>query len=640
MDSAGEKQADTGQSTDYTEIEIEDISERNPEANKLPSCVDTSTQTDAAKRSSIDAPPKTVDEVQPGDTPYQKLDLGLVMKLALRLSGNIKTAVITAISFTIFVSSFDTTSDLFLCLFYISQGLTTLSVLVLLCDYFPGTVVLAHHMSSNSWRSSTLKEKTYAILTLGCQPFSLLITNIGWLFDVSSKKKHRLARLSTVLHGCLEAPMQFMIIAYAQSKGWLPLPWMQSTSISDNNDNVLYLGQITVFSLSFTCIGLVKAASESFEIRSFEHQVLATIYAMVNLTYRLFSMIYAIIVLGKFSMPVFIIILLMNYVVLMYNDKHKRKWASTISTLAVSIFLPIWISESPEDFQIKDDISMENERELRQREEEEATAKKRVSFRLAIFVTPLLLVSDAVVYYCLAYTEFVQDTVWSKSQLMDFFTTLLCPMFLLTMICSFAFSHVCEDDLTTEHNCKYMPSNLLSKHSWKQAKKYIGYASFFGMIAVAVVFGILVEKLNRTTVAFVNSKNELVVVDIISKGKLMGCDGNRTYDCENLIFNDSDFRTANMMNGVAYIQRLPKQNVDRYQLDAAKTSFFDLTAIQIWKKDAPEELKNTNAHCKKCLVASITCNQFLDSIQDVDRCDGKLTFLATLKSVGLCIVLK
>ena len=213
-------------------------------------------------------------------------------------------------------------------------------------------------------------------------------------------------------------------------------------------------------------------------------------------------------------------------------------------------------------------------------------------------------------------------------------------MFLLTMICSFAFSPLCEDESTTTNICKYKPSNLLSTRSWKRAKKYIGYASLFGMIAVAAVFGCLVEKLKRTTVAFVNNKNELVVVNVISKGKLIGCDGNRTYDCQNLLFNNSDFRTAIMMNGVAYIQRLPKQTVDRFQLDEAKTSFFDLTAIRIWKKDAPEELKNTNAHCKKCLVASITCNQFLDSIQDVDHCDGKLTILASLKSVGLCIVLK
>jgi hypothetical protein len=638
MDSTDEKQVEDEQSTSNVEIGIEQTSKTSLEADKFASSVDTSTQTETSSRQKSFA---DKDEVQPGDTVYKKLDLGLVMKLALRLSGNIKTAVITAISLTIFVSSFDTTGDLFLCLFYVSQGLTTLSVLVLLCDYFPGIVVLAHHMSSNSWQSSTLKEKSYAILTLGCHPFSLLITNIGWLFDVSSKKKHRLARLSTVLHGCLEAPMQFMIISYAQSKGWIPLPWMQSTSISDSNDNVLHLGQITVFSLSFTCIGLVKTASESFEIRSFEHQILATIYAMINLTYRLFSMIYAIIILGKFTLPLFVLIVLINYVVLMYNDNHTRKWASTISTLAVSVFLPIWISESPEDFQIKEDTLMENELGLRQTsEEEEANAKKRVSFRLAIFVTPLLLVSDAVVYYCLVYTEFVQDTVWSKSQLMDFFTILLCPMFLLTTLSSFAFSHLCEDDSTTNNNCKYGPSKLMSKRSWKQAKKYIGYASLFGMITVSVVFGSLVEKLNRTTVAFVNNKNELVVVDVISKGKLLGCDGNRTYDCQNLTFNESDFRTVNLMDGVAYVQRLPKQTVDRYQLDAAKTSFFDLTAIRIWKKDAPEELKNTNPHCKKCLVDSITCNQFLDSIQDVDRCDGKLKNLASSKFLGFYLIVK
>ena len=269
MNSTDERQTNEGKSTIIADdITIEDLGKRIPEEENTDSNVITSKTTDTSIQILFDDTSENatspnsaqqdslenINEIQSEegrdptntDEPYQNLALGLIMTLAFRLCGNVRTAAITAIVLTIFVSSFDTSSDLFLTIFYLSQGLTTLSVLVLLCDYFPGIAVLAHHMSSDSWNNSTIKEKTYAILALACQPFSLLITNIVWFLDVSNKHNHRLARLSTVLHGCLEAPMQFIILLYAQSKGIIPLPWMQSISVMDSNDNVLYLSLIHI----------------------------------------------------------------------------------------------------------------------------------------------------------------------------------------------------------------------------------------------------------------------------------------------------------------------------------------------------------------------------------------------------------
>ena len=45
-------------------------------------------------------------------SPYMRLKLGLIMNLVYRLSGNGRTAVITAIALPICFSSFDTGSDL------------------------------------------------------------------------------------------------------------------------------------------------------------------------------------------------------------------------------------------------------------------------------------------------------------------------------------------------------------------------------------------------------------------------------------------------------------------------------------------------------------------------------------------------
>ena len=127
--------------------------------------VDTSLQTDTPRQNPlVEENEVRTEEIGSStniETPYERLSLGLLMTLVFRLCGNIRTAAITAISCTILVGSFDTSSDMFLCLFYLSQGLTTLAVLVLLCDYFPGLVVLAHHVTSNSWQISTTKEKLF-----------------------------------------------------------------------------------------------------------------------------------------------------------------------------------------------------------------------------------------------------------------------------------------------------------------------------------------------------------------------------------------------------------------------------------------------------------------------------------------------
>jgi len=417
--------------------------------------------------------------------------------------------------------------------------------------------------------------------------------------------------------------MQFIILAYAQSKEILPLPWMQSTAIVDSNENALYLGKITLFSLVFTLIGLVKAASESFEIQSTQKQIMAAIYAMVNLYFRLMSMVYVIIYLGIFSVPLFVILVLVNYIILMYNDERKRKWASTISSLVVSIFLPIWISRYPENFQIKEEESMENEQESQEKAKEEATAKKLVSFRLAIFSNPIIFGMDIVVFLCLTKTEFVQDTVWSNTQLEEFFILLLCPMFLLTMLGSVTFSNLLEENSSTDESYDCLFYKRLGTTFWKRSKKYLSGLILLGMIVIGVVFSILVDKINRTSLAFVSNQNELVVIQVISKGPLTGCEGEGVQKCHNLTFDDSDFRNTSMVDGVAYVQRPPKVNLDLSQLNERKTPFFDLTSIQIWKKDGPEQLKHSKPHCKRCLVYSLTCNQILNSIQDVDRCDGK-----------------
>ena len=254
---------------------------------------------------------------------YQRLRLGLIMTIAFRICGNRRTAALTAIYITILINSFDTTSDLCLVLFYISHGLPILAVSVAVSDYFPGILVLAHHFNSEAWRGSTAKQKCYTVFVLALQPFTALVTNIAWLFNIASRQQHRLARISTVLHGAVEAPVQCIILCFVFSKSILPLPWSQSTNVVDSRGNILSLGNISIFSLVFTIFGLLKASCEVFELDSIKEQIFASIYSLINLAFRIISMAYILTYLEIFSVPCFLVILLVNYLTLMHNNERN-----------------------------------------------------------------------------------------------------------------------------------------------------------------------------------------------------------------------------------------------------------------------------------------------------------------------------
>ena len=157
---------------------------------------------------------------------------------------NIKLAVITTIWITTIFSSCDTSSDLLVTYNYWTEGLKEMAIVVVLSDYLPGIVVLMHHVSSEQWRKSNFSGHGLAVLKLALKlalhPFSLLVTHIMWLPKIFSHQSHRLARMSLLLHGGLEAPLQLIILMFGFSKAYLPLPWENSVPIVDQNDYQIF----------------------------------------------------------------------------------------------------------------------------------------------------------------------------------------------------------------------------------------------------------------------------------------------------------------------------------------------------------------------------------------------------------------
>ena len=148
-----------------------------------------------------------------------------------------------------------------------------------------------------------------------------------------------------------------------------------------------------------------------------------------------------------------------------------------------------------------------------------------------------------------------------------------------------------------------------------------------GTIISGIVFGVKVEKLNRSTLISVNQRNELVAIQVISKDTLEGCNTSSSIMmCRNVTFSSSNFRTTELQDNVAYIDALPKELEDSNfidRLNEKKNVYHSLYDIQFWDKYAPKALTESDPHCKKCLLPSILCDQAIEVISGTDRCDGK-----------------
>ena len=112
--------------------------------------------------------------------------------------------------------------------------------------------------------------------------------------------------------------------------------------------------------------------------------------------------------------------------------------------------------------------------------------------------------------------------------------------------------------------------------------------------------------------------------DVVSKGELGGRVDGFVVQYENLVLKDENFRKVKMESEIAYISQRPDDtnNIDYSDLYTNRTISYDMSDIQIWKKQAPDELKEPKIKCKKCLTNSGTCNHLLLKIPLLSNCKG------------------
>ena len=207
----------------------------------------------------------------------------------------------------------------------------------------------------------------------------------------------------------------------------------------------------------------------------------------------------------------------------------------------------------------------------------------------------------------------------------QFYGYFLSPMFVLAMLACISFYPLEKGNNFGER--------MRNKAATKLQKLFT-ILSLIGVIVVTILFPLSSERLDRASGVFVSQNNELIVVEAVSKGPFSGCDNGKIPQCGNITVTNNNFRTNDLIEGAWYVS--PEINLG--SIEDRRTAIYKLNEIEHWETQAPTELTNYSPHCKRCLVKSISCDQLLDKITDVQKCDGRFSSLSMYTIFNLEIV--
>ena len=201
------------------------------------------------------------------------------------LTKNIKGSLYLTIIINAIMNSSDTSSDLAMCHWLLARDLESVALTLLCVDFLPGLLTTLHHITSSTWRTLTTTQKIGSVLLLILQPFNVMMTSIAWMFDIRNEYRHYLCRLTSLIHGHLESPLQMAYFVLMWSKGYLRTPWEDTSMFVDQNGNAWSMGNVLgTLSLTLTIVGMIKGCLDSFESTDLKFQFLA--FSSINMTFR------------------------------------------------------------------------------------------------------------------------------------------------------------------------------------------------------------------------------------------------------------------------------------------------------------------------------------------------------------------
>ena len=492
----------------------------------------------------------------PSHNRWEQIDLGLIQTIFSLWFKNVSQRVSVTLSIisTIIFSLLDNFSDFYVAytLFYKEEW--TYGCIVIICDYIPGWQLAIHNVYFKSWKKwIRANQQIITLVFLLVSPLSLPLFFLQWLilFDSTDQNTfnylHHNARLSQLLNGSVESPLQIVILFILWGEGKLDTPWTRSTVLSDSIGNELDLGALPgMLSLVMSAIVILKGSLEVVESTNWREKFVVCGYALSNFIFRLSSFVLSLMYFREWSALLFGTIFIINVTTIIRYDSGKRKRISVITSAIISMFTPFVSSEEPHLFQWKNS-------NLKHHNIEYSRHRRNLSSRIAVYTFPPILTSNLALFCLLKYYpsyKYDQNIVLEK-ETTESILCLLLPIAASALLSAITFQkrqvHFFMKRNTSGMNffrvddiCQFYGRSILeSKENIVHYLRYFGRILSVVLILTSFIYGIIHFRWFESMPTITPPLACFDIKTITSNGgnenswTLGSCSSNKTYDNHN-----------------------------------------------------------------------------------------------------------
>jgi hypothetical protein len=561
---------------------------------------------------------------------YGNLELGVLQNVLYLLSKSAKASILLAVWFGIVMNTSDTGSDVWIFTILMSRQLVGLAWISLGTDFLPGIMVTLHHITSSGWSQISRTQKIVSVGLLTIQPFSLIVTNLTWMADIGNEHWHYMSRLSTIIHGAIESPIQLIFLVYLWSKGFIRPPWEESSILKDRNGNSVALGNIAgTFSLTLSVIGIIKGALDVFE--SHDSKFKFFVFTAINITYRVCSYAYFIQYFDSwfYIAPLVVLILVPNscmFLRLHGSTGYQGKRIGLVSSILCSFVVPVTTTEKPHNFQKKITSLNANEQQKETENRKKTSDEMRRNSAILSWITsPVILLADACVWLVSRTGTFQHDSVWTNLQLEQFFLHFLMPTFFVAILSAYSLHRNCEKTTEVQQNSS-MPTKFIKKVQnipgmikTHVEENLLAVISVIAMILITSMHCSTMQTTNAYLVGF-EEQDQIRLFEARTSFDLpssQDCDDNGSIVVCNLnasIFTNDDYRKVSAL----------KENRIYLNDDVNVTMFPEQRLYNIITNELDWDKISTKNHlCKKCISpSSVRCKMLILDGYQVEDCQG------------------
>ena len=239
--------------------------------------------------------------------------------------------------------------------------------------------------------------------------------------------------LSELLRAVFESPLQIILLLVLYAKGKLTIPWESVTTIDDGYGNLLNLGPLPgIFSMIMSVLSVVKGCIAISEAKGVKETIFTIVFGVCTILFRTLSYTAIIIYFNKFSILMLITIIVATVIVIYRMDKNQKAEVSLLSTVLISLFVPIAFPKQPEKKQLK---------EYQNEKRENIVFRNRMTRRISLVTLPIILCFDTLLFLLLKYhTSFktADDIILSKESSALVLAIFVLPLGIASLCASFS----------------------------------------------------------------------------------------------------------------------------------------------------------------------------------------------------------